>query len=50
VHHMISTILTKEVDPDGPLRLISEVGGRQAENMRLLLATFLSGFNGEEVP
>lgn len=50
VHQMISTILTKEVDPDGPLRLIGEVGGRDAENMRLLLAAFLNGLNGEEVP
>jgi predicted nucleotidyltransferase len=50
VHQMISTLLTKEVDPDGPLRLIGEVGGRDAENMRLLLAAFLKGFNGEEVP
>ena len=48
VHKMISTILAKEMDPDGPLRLIGEVGGRDAENMRLLLAAFLSGFNGEE--
>jgi hypothetical protein len=46
-HHVITTILTKESDPDGPLRLIGEVGGREAENMRLLLAAFLSGFNGQ---
>ena len=46
-HHVITTILTKESDPNGPLRLIGEVGGREAENMRLLLAAFLSGFNGE---
>jgi len=45
---MISNILTKEVDPDGSLKLIGEVGGRDAENMRLLLAAFLSGFNGEK--
>ncbi|MBI4526539.1 MAG: nucleotidyl transferase AbiEii/AbiGii toxin family protein [Deltaproteobacteria bacterium] len=50
VHQMVSTILAKEVDPDGPLRLIGEVGGRDAENLRLLLAAFLSGFNGEEAP
>lgn len=50
VHQMISTILIKEVDPDGPLRLIGEVGGRDAENMRLLLAAFLSGFNGKKEP
>jgi len=50
VRHMISTILTKEVDPEGPLRLIGEVGGRDAENVRLLLAAFLSGFNGEQTP
>jgi predicted nucleotidyltransferase len=43
--HMITTILTKESDPEGPLRLIGEVGGRDAENMRFLLAAFLSGFN-----
>lgn len=49
-HHMIATILTKEVDPDGPLRLIGEVGGRDAENIRLLLAAFLSGFHGEQAP
>ena len=47
---MIATILTSESDPDGPLRLIGEVGGRETENMRLLLAAFLSGFNGEEAP
>jgi predicted nucleotidyltransferase len=46
-HHMITTILTSESDPDGSLRLIGEVGGREAENVRLLLAAFLSGFNGE---
>jgi predicted nucleotidyltransferase len=46
-HHMIATILTRESDPDGSLRLIGEVGGREAENMRLLLAAFLSGFNNE---
>lgn len=50
VHQMITTILAKEVDPDGPLRLIGEVGGRDAENMRLLVAAFLNGFNGKEVP
>jgi len=49
-HHMIATILTSESDPDGPLRLIGEVGGREAENIRLLLAAFLRGFNGEKVP
>jgi predicted nucleotidyltransferase len=49
-HHMITTILTKEVDPDGPLRLIGEVGGRDAENIRLLLAAFLSGFHGKQAP
>ena len=46
-HHMIATILTRESDPDGSLKLIGEVGGREAENMRLLLAAFLSGFNNE---
>jgi predicted nucleotidyltransferase len=50
VHQMVFTILTKEVDPDGPLRLIGEVGGRDAENMRLVLAAFLSAFNGEKAP
>lgn len=47
---MIMTILTKEVDPDGPLRLIGEVGGREAESFRLLLAAFLSGFKDERAP
>jgi len=46
-HQMITAILTKESDPDGPLRLIGEVGSREAENLRLLLAAFLSGFKGE---
>ena len=50
VHQRISTILTKEVDPDGRLRLIGEIGGRGAENIRLLLAAFLRGFNGEQAP
>jgi predicted nucleotidyltransferase len=44
----ISTILSKEIDPDGPLALIGELGGRDVENMRLLLVAFLSGFLGEE--
>jgi predicted nucleotidyltransferase len=48
VYQRISTILTEEVDPDGPLRLIGEVGGRDAENTRLLLAAFLRGFSGEQ--
>jgi len=48
VHQKVSTILAKEVDPDGPLRLIGEVGGRGAENMRLLLEAFLSGFHGKK--
>jgi predicted nucleotidyltransferase len=47
-HKKISTILSKEIDPDGPLALIGELGGRDAENMRLLLVAFLSGFRGEE--
>jgi len=47
---MITTILTKEVDPDGSLRLIGEMAGRDAENIRLLLAAFLRGFNGEQTP
>jgi predicted nucleotidyltransferase len=47
---MIFTILTAESDPDGPLRLVGEVGGREAENMRLLLASFLRGFKGEDTP
>ena len=50
VHQIVSTILAKEVDPDGPLRLIGEVGGRDAENMRLVLEAFLSGFNGKKEP
>ena len=50
VRKMISTILAKEVDPDGSLRLIGEVGGRDAENMRLLLAAFLRGFHSEKEP
>jgi predicted nucleotidyltransferase len=50
LQRMISTILTKEVDPDGPLRLIGEMAGRDAENIRLLLAAFLRGFNGEQTP
>jgi predicted nucleotidyltransferase len=44
----ISTILAKEIDPDGPLALIGEVGGRDAESMRLLLAAFLSGLRSEK--
>ena len=50
LHQIISTILTKEVDPDGPLRLLGEMAGRDAENIRLLLAAFLHGFNGEQTP
>jgi predicted nucleotidyltransferase len=46
-HQKISTILAKEIDLEGPLALVGEVGGRDAENMRLLLAAFLSGFRGE---
>jgi len=48
--HTIVTILTAESDPDGPLRLVGEVGGREAESMRLLLLSFLRGFKGEETP
>ena len=50
VHQRISTILTKEVDPDGRLRLLGELGGGDAENTRLLLAAFLHGFNGKPTP
>jgi predicted nucleotidyltransferase len=50
LHQTISTILTKEVDPDGPLRLLGEIAGRDAENIRLLLAAFLHGFNGDQTP
>ena len=46
---MIVTILTAQSDPDGPLRLVGEVGA-QAENMRLLLVSFLRGFKGENTP
>jgi predicted nucleotidyltransferase len=47
-HKKIATILGKEIDPDGPLALIGELGGRDAENIRLILSSFLSGFLGEE--
>jgi hypothetical protein len=50
LHQIISTILTEEVDPDGPLRLLGEMAGRDVENIRLLLAAFLHGFNGEQTP
>jgi predicted nucleotidyltransferase len=46
---MIVTILTAQSDPDGPLRLVGEVGA-QAESMRLLLVSFLRGFKGENTP
>jgi predicted nucleotidyltransferase len=46
----ISRILAEEVDPDGPLRLIGELGGRDVEKVRLLFAAFLSGVNGNETP
>jgi hypothetical protein len=49
VHKKISTILGKEIDPDGPLTLVGEVGGRDAERMRLLLAALLSGLSGEKM-
>jgi predicted nucleotidyltransferase len=49
VHQLVSTILAKEVDPDGPLRLIGEVG-RDAENFRVLLTAFLDGFGVKEQP
>ena len=48
-HKKISTTLGKEIDPDGPLALIGEMGGPDAENIRLLLVAFLSGFRGEEI-
>ena len=48
-HKRISSILAKEIDPDGPLELIGEVG-RDAENMRLLLTAFLNGFTGKKTP
>jgi predicted nucleotidyltransferase len=47
-HKAISTILDKEIHPDGPLALIGEIGGRDAESMRLLLAAFLYGLRGEK--
>ena len=47
---MIVTILSVESDPDGSLRLVGEVGGREAETMRLLLLSFLRGFKGENTP
>jgi predicted nucleotidyltransferase len=47
---MIVTILSAQSDPDGALRLVGEVGAREAESMRLLLVSFLRGFKGENTP
>jgi predicted nucleotidyltransferase len=44
----IAAILAREIDPDGSLTLISEVGSRDAEILRRLLAAFLSGLNGKK--
>lgn len=46
----ILAILAREIDPDGLLALIGQMGGRDAENIRLVLAAFLNGFRGEKKP
>jgi predicted nucleotidyltransferase len=42
----VASILTPEIDPEGPLRLIGELRGMDPERALLLLNAFLVGFTG----
>jgi len=46
----LTSVLTREVDVEGPLRLVGETSGIAAEFMRRLLAAFLAGFSGKRKP
>ena len=52
IEERLQSILTPEIDPGGPLRLIGEVVDMDmsAERALKLLAAFLAGFNGEQRP
>lgn len=52
IEERVRSILTPEIDPDGPLRLIGEVidMDMNAERALKLLVAFLAGFNGEQHP
>ncbi len=44
----VESVLTAETDPDGPLRLIGEVGAGEPERRRQLLEAFLIGFRSRD--
>jgi hypothetical protein len=52
IEERLPSILTPEIDPGGPLRLIGEVVDMDmsAERALKLLAAFLTGFNREQRP
>jgi predicted nucleotidyltransferase len=52
IEERVRSILTPEIDPEGPLRLIGEVidMDMNAERALKLLAAFFAGFNGEQHP
>ena len=52
IEERLQSILTPEIDPGGPLRLIGEVVDMDmiAERALKLLAAFLAGFNAEQRP
>ncbi len=47
IEQAVRSALEPEVDPDGSLRLIGELGETDRERMRFLLVSFLAGFNGD---
>jgi predicted nucleotidyltransferase len=46
----LTSVLVRESDIDGPLSLVSEASGIDAEYARRLLAAFLAGFSGKKMP
>ncbi len=44
----VENVLTTETDPDGPLRLIGEVGADEPDRKRHLLKAFLTGFKSRD--
>lgn len=46
IEQTVLSILTPEIDPDGPLRLIGELNYMDLEQALLLLNAFLEGFTG----
>ena len=44
----VRSVLTTETDPDGPLRLIGEIGAGEPDRKLQLLKAFLTGFKSQD--